>query len=304
MNRIHRGAGTRSRTRRGLAAVSALLLGTTLAVLPTTPASAAPGCEVDYQVNDWGSGFTASVEITNLGTALNGWTLDWSFPGNQQVSNLWNGSHTQSGQDVSVTNAGHNASVATNGTVSFGFNASYSGSNAAPSEFTLNGVLCDGSVDPGPDPDPDPDPDPGDGERVDNPYEGADVYVNPIWSANAAAEPGGDAVADEPTGVWMDQISAIEGNNSPTTGSMGLRDHLDEAVVQAAGEPLVFQVVIYNLPGRDCAALASNGELGPEEIDRYKDEYIDPIAQILADPAYAHLRIVTTVEIDSLPNLV
>ncbi|MEE2052913.1 glycoside hydrolase family 6 protein [Nocardiopsis tropica] len=304
MSRIHRGASTRSRTRRGLAAASALVLGTTLALLPTTPASAAPGCEVDYQVNDWGSGFTASVEITNLGTALNGWTLDWSFPGNQQVTNLWNGTHTQSGQDVSVTAAGHNSSISTNGTVSFGFNASYSGSNAAPSEFTLNGVACDGSVDPGPGPDPDPDPDPEPGDRVDNPYEGADVYVNPIWSANAASEPGGDAIADQPTGVWLDQISAIEGNDSPTTGSMGLREHLDEAVVQAAGEPMVFQVVIYNLPGRDCAALASNGELGPDEIDRYKEEYIDPIAEILADPAYADLRIVTTVEIDSLPNLV
>ncbi|MFJ9554445.1 glycoside hydrolase family 6 protein [Nocardiopsis sp. NPDC101807] len=304
MSRIHRGASTRSRTRRGLAAASALVLGTTLALLPTTPASAAPGCEVDYQVNDWGSGFTASVEITNLGTALNGWTLDWSFPGNQQVTNLWNGTHTQSGQDVSVTAAGHNSSISTNGTVSFGFNASYSGSNAAPSDFALNGVLCDGSVDPGPGPDPDPDPDPEPGDRVDNPYEGADVYVNPIWSANAAAEPGGDAISDQPTGVWLDQISAIEGNDSPTTGSMGLREHLDEAVVQAAGEPLVFQVVIYNLPGRDCAALASNGELGPDEIDRYKEEYIDPIAEILADPAYADLRIVTTVEIDSLPNLV
>ncbi|MGW8531651.1 glycoside hydrolase family 6 protein [Nocardiopsis sp. NPDC055824] len=304
MSRIHRGASTRSRTRRGLAAASALVLGTTLALLPTTPASAAPGCEVDYQVNDWGSGFTASVEITNLGTALNGWTLDWSFPGNQQVTNLWNGTHTQSGQDVSVTAAGHNSSISTNGTVSFGFNASYSGSNAAPSEFTLNGVVCDGSVDPGPGPDPDPDPDPEPGDRVDNPYEGADVYVNPIWSANAAAEPGGDAISDQPTGVWLDQISAIEGNDSPTTGSMGLREHLDEAVAQAAGEPMVFQVVIYNLPGRDCAALASNGELGPDEIDRYKEEYIDPIAEILADPAYADLRIVTTVEIDSLPNLV
>ncbi|MEW5632774.1 glycoside hydrolase family 6 protein, partial [Streptomyces hydrogenans] len=55
---------------------------------------------------------------------------------------------------------------------------------------------------------------------------------------------------------------------------------------------------------RDCAALASNGELGPTEIDKYKTQYIDPIAAILADPKYASLRIVTTVEIDSLPNLV
>lgn len=141
-------------------------------------------------------------------------------------------------------------------------------------------------------------------ERVDNPYQGADVYVNPIWSANAAAEPGGQAIADEPTGVWMDRIGAIEGNDSPTTGDMGLRDHLDEAVDQADGQPLVFQLVIYNLPGRDCAALASNGELGPEEIDRYQDEYIDPIVDILADYQDTDLRVVTTIEIDSLPNLV
>ncbi|KJY16612.1 cellulose 1,4-beta-cellobiosidase, partial [Streptomyces sp. NRRL S-444] len=52
------------------------------------------------------------------------------------------------------------------------------------------------------------------------------------------------------------------------------------------------------------SALASNGELGPTEIDKYKTQYIDPIAAILADPKYAGLRIVTTVEIDSLPNLV
>ncbi|NEE46483.1 glycoside hydrolase family 6 protein, partial [Streptomyces sp. SID8455] len=57
-------------------------------------------------------------------------------------------------------------------------------------------------------------------------------------------------------------------------------------------------------PGRDCAALASNGELGPTELGRYKSDYIDPIAAILGDPAYASLRIVTLIEPDSLPNLV
>ncbi|MEV0522865.1 glycoside hydrolase family 6 protein [Streptomyces sp. NPDC050439] len=133
--------------------------------------------------------------------------------------------------------------------------------------------------------------------RVDNPYSGAKPYVNPEWSAKAAAEPGGDAVADQPTGVWLDRIAAIEGAGD----AMGLRDHLDEALQQGAG---VIQLVIYNLPGRDCAALASNGELGPTEIGRYRSDYIDPIAAILADSKYANLRIVTTVEIDSLPNLV
>lgn len=133
--------------------------------------------------------------------------------------------------------------------------------------------------------------------RVDNPYAGATPYVNPDWSARAAAEPGGGAIADEPSFVWMDRIAAIAG----TADARGLRAHLDTALAQGAD---LFQVVVYDLPGRDCAALASNGELGATEIDRYKNEYIDPIADILADPAYAGLRIVTLIEPDSLPNLV
>ena len=144
------------------------------------------------------------------------------------------------------------------------------------------------------------------GTRVDNPYSGAGVYNNPQWRAAAAAG-GGNAIANQPTAVWFDRISAIAGNGSATTGSMGLAQHLNEAVTQDVANgatPLVFQMVIYDLPGRDCAALASNGELGPNDLPRYKAEYIDPIAAILARTEYAALRIVTIIEIDSLPNLV
>ncbi|WP_093698688.1 glycoside hydrolase family 6 protein [Streptomyces sp. 2231.1] len=133
--------------------------------------------------------------------------------------------------------------------------------------------------------------------RLDNPYVGAKPYVNPDWSARAAAEPGGSAVADQPTFVWLDRIAAING----TSEARGLKAHLDAAKAQGAN---LVQLVIYDLPGRDCAALASNGELGPDDLGRYETEYIDPIATVLADPAYASLRIVNLVEPDSLPNLV
>ncbi|MGJ6964630.1 glycoside hydrolase family 6 protein [Streptosporangium sp. G11] len=141
--------------------------------------------------------------------------------------------------------------------------------------------------------------------HVDNPYSGADGYVNPDWSAKAAAEPGGDAVADISTGVWLDRIAAIAGSSS----AKGLRAHLDEALVQDAANgsrPLTIQFVIYNLPNRDCSALASNGELliAQNGLNRYKTEYIDPIAAIMGESKYAGLRISTIVEIDSLPNLV
>jgi cellulose 1,4-beta-cellobiosidase len=138
--------------------------------------------------------------------------------------------------------------------------------------------------------------------KVDNPYAGATGYVNPEWKAKADSESGGSRVSNTPTAVWLDRIAAIAGtSDSSSNGSMGLADHLDAALAQGAG---YIQLVIYDLPGRDCAALASNGELGPTDIDRYKTEYIDPIAAIEADAKYAGLRIINVVEIDSLPNLI
>jgi len=141
--------------------------------------------------------------------------------------------------------------------------------------------------------------------HVDNPYAGATGYVNSLWSTQAAAEPGGSRVANVSTGVWLDRIAAING----VTGGMGLAAHLDAAVQQDAANgsaPLTIQFVIYDLPNRDCSALASNGELlvSQDGLNRYKTEYIDPIASIMSRAAYANLRIVTIIEIDSLPNLV
>ncbi|MBZ6226174.1 glycoside hydrolase family 6 protein [Streptomyces olivaceus] len=290
-----------TRTRTAMLAALTLVAGasgTALAAQTASAGAAAAACTVDYEVqNDWGSGFTAAVTVTNNGAATSGWSLGWTYAGSQKVTSSWNAKVSQSGAAVTAANESHNGTLSTGGSASFGFQAAYSGSNAIPATFTLNGVTCnaDGGTDP-----TDPTDPTGPSARVDNPYDGAQVYVNPEWSAKAAAEAGGDRIADEPTGVWLDRTAAIEGVN----GGMGLRDHLDAALEQKGSGELVVQLVIYNLPGRDCSALASNGELGPTEIDRYKTEYIDPIKEILGDSKYASLRIVTTVEIDSLPNLV
>ncbi|GCE76484.1 glycoside hydrolase family 6 protein [Cellulomonas biazotea] len=151
--------------------------------------------------------------------------------------------------------------------------------------------------------------------HVDNPYAGAVQYVNPTWAASVNAAAGRQSadptlaakmrtVAGQPTAVWMDRISAITGN----ADGNGLKFHLDNAVTQqkAAGKPLVFNLVIYDLPGRDCYALASNGELPATDagLARYKTEYIDPIADLLDNPEYENIRIAATIEPDSLPNLV
>jgi cellulose 1,4-beta-cellobiosidase len=132
--------------------------------------------------------------------------------------------------------------------------------------------------------------------QLDNPYVGASVYVNPEWAANATAD-GGGAIANQPTFVWMDHMGAITGDG----GKMGLAAHLDDAI--AKGNNLV-QLVIYDLPNRDCAALASNGEIPSGGLTTYETQFIDPIVNILKSSKYANLRIVNVIEPDSLPNLV
>jgi hypothetical protein len=120
---------------------------TTSGSTPTpTPTSRTNGaaCSVQYAVtNQWTGGFGASITITNTGsTTISGWTLTWSFANGQTITQLWNGSYTQSGSNVSVTNLSYNGTIAPGGNTNFGFDGSWSGSNLNPSSFTLNGAPC------------------------------------------------------------------------------------------------------------------------------------------------------------------
>jgi endoglucanase len=113
---------------------------------PTPTPAPPPGggsCAVTYLVrSQWQTGFVTDITVVNNGAALNGWQLTWSFTGDQQITNLWNGTLSQTGQSVRVSSAGFNDNLPTGGGAAFGFQANYSGSNAAPSNFALNGVPC------------------------------------------------------------------------------------------------------------------------------------------------------------------
>jgi lysophospholipase L1-like esterase len=105
-----------------------------------SPSGASSDCTASYTMYDWGGGATVAVTFKNNGaTAINGWTLVWNFSGNQKITNMWNASYTQSDTQVTVKNAAYNSTIPTGGSVSFGFNISYSGSNAKPASFILNG---------------------------------------------------------------------------------------------------------------------------------------------------------------------
>ncbi|WP_405010915.1 glycoside hydrolase family 9 protein [Kitasatospora sp. NBC_01539] len=104
----------------------------------------ASSCNVVYKVdNAWGNGFTATATVKNTGTTqIAGWTLKWTYPGNQTITNAWNATVTQTGAAVTAKDAGWNGTLAPGGTASFGFQGTYSGSNTLPTQFTVNGAAC------------------------------------------------------------------------------------------------------------------------------------------------------------------
>jgi hypothetical protein len=112
----------------------------------TVPPPANATCAVHYaQTGSWPGGFQASVTITNeAASAVNGWQLTWTWPNSgEAITQLWNGTATQSGTAVTVANASYNATIgASGGTVNFGFTGSDSGQAPAPAAFRLNGTIC------------------------------------------------------------------------------------------------------------------------------------------------------------------
>ena len=125
--------------------------GTTPTPTPThtptpTPTPSGGSCQVHYSVlSQWMGGFEAEIAITNTGTtAINGWTLHFSFANGQVITLGWDGNFSQTGSAVTVTNLSSNGSIPAGNslTVPPEFQANWSGTNSSPTAFTLNGVAC------------------------------------------------------------------------------------------------------------------------------------------------------------------
>ena len=148
--------------------------------------------------------------------------------------------------------------------------------------------------------------------HVADPFTGAKPYLNPDFVKEVQAQAAADgnnaaeaAVANSQTAIWLDTIAAITGGG--TTGRTGLQQQLTNAAAQGTtATPSLVEIVIYDLPGRDCAALASNGEIPATSagLTEYESQYIDPIASILNQFASSPIRVVAIIEPDSLPNVV
>ncbi|MGW3727486.1 cellulase family glycosylhydrolase [Streptomyces sp. NPDC000851] len=188
-----------------LAGAAALaLLGTAVAPVVTAQ-GATPACTVEYSVtSQWDTGFQGAVTITNNMAAVSSWSLTFDFAGGQKVSQGWNAKWSQSGTTVTAANENWNGSLATGASVSAGFLASWSGNNAAPTSFRLNGTTCNVDTEPTPTPtDPTDPPDPGDGPPV------LSVSGNKLVDAEGATRrllgvnrSGGEFACVQGYGIW------------------------------------------------------------------------------------------------------
>ncbi|GAB3147238.1 endo-1,4-beta-xylanase [Microbispora hainanensis] len=107
---------------------------------PTPPVSPSPGtspqpgngCSATIRtVNSWPGGFQSEVTVSAGSSSVNGWTVQWTWPGGQTFSSLWNGTQSVSGSSVTVRNAPYNGSIGAGSSTTFGFTAN--GSAATPS---------------------------------------------------------------------------------------------------------------------------------------------------------------------------
>ncbi|GAQ46532.1 hypothetical protein AtubIFM56815_005896 [Aspergillus tubingensis] len=142
-----------------------------------------------------------------------------------------------------------------------------------------------------------------------NPFSGYQLYVNPYYSSEVASlaipsltgslsslQAAATAAAKVPSFVWLDTADKV-----PT-----MADYLADIKSQnsaGANPPIAGQFVVYDLPDRDCAALASNGEysIADNGVEHYK-AYIDSIREVLVQ--YSDVHTLLVIEPDSLANLV
>jgi len=105
---------------------------------PTSTSTASGGCTASWSVtNSWSTGFQLGFTVTNSGTAPStGWTVSYSWPGSQAISQIWSATDTQAGPAVTIGNLSYNGGIPVNGSTTFGL----LGTGAAPS--TLPGLRC------------------------------------------------------------------------------------------------------------------------------------------------------------------
>jgi cellulase/cellobiase CelA1 len=101
---------------------------------------------VAYTISSqWSGGFGAALAINNTGTtSISNWTLTWTFANGQTITQLWNGTETQNGANVTASSLSYNGTIQAGGSYTgMGFNGSWNNvTNSVPTAFAVNGTTC------------------------------------------------------------------------------------------------------------------------------------------------------------------
>ncbi|WYZ44595.1 hypothetical protein EsH8_VII_001031 [Colletotrichum jinshuiense] len=130
-----------------------------------------------------------------------------------------------------------------------------------------------------------------------NPYYADEIKTLAIPKLSGELAEKAAKVAEVPSFAWLDTREKISLMNSTLAEIRKLNQ-------EGANPPYAGTYVIYNLPDRDCSAKASAGELVIADggVEKYKKEYIDPIAALAKE--YSDVRQVFVYEPDGLANLI
>jgi len=90
--------------------------------------------------SSWSGGFQASIVVAaTSGGQLNGWTLNFALPSGETLASTWGGTFTQSGQNVTVTNAPYNGVIKQGSPLTIGFTANSTGTGTIPASIACTG---------------------------------------------------------------------------------------------------------------------------------------------------------------------
>ena len=143
-------------------------------------------------------------------------------------------------------------------------------------------------------------------DAVGNPFAGKQIYANPYYASEVSAyaipsltgslKSAATAVSKVGSFVWLDTAAKVPTMDTYLT-------NIDALNAGGASPPVIGAFVVYDLPDRDCAAAASNGEysIANGGVANY-EKYIDSIAAIIKK--HPNTQIALLIEPDSLANLV
>ncbi|MET0494565.1 MAG: cellulase family glycosylhydrolase [Actinoplanes sp.] len=99
----------------------------------TPPPTGGKQCTATYAVTgSWGGGFQGAVTVRAGSAAISSWTVTWTWPTGQRITNSWNAAVTAAGDAVTARNMPYNGTLAAGASTAWGFTASFSATNTAP----------------------------------------------------------------------------------------------------------------------------------------------------------------------------